>query len=93
MVSKAISFVLVLCLMGSLVGAQQCLDPNGNAVAWWVQLIFPGSVPGGFGYIDSTSTTPQFRIFSQAPDSQGTPQYNTLNQINSMGLQTIAWND
>ena len=38
--------------------SQPCLDPNGNPVSWWVQLLFPGSVPGGFAYIDSNVASP-----------------------------------
>ena len=85
--------ILVLLLVASLASSQQCLDPNGTPVAWWVQLIFPGTVPGGFGYIDSTFVSSQFTIHNQAQDSKGTPLWNTFNQINTMSLQTIAWND
>ena len=49
--------------------SQPCLDPNGNPVSWWVQLLFPGSVPGGFAYIDSSATSPDFVIHQEAPDS------------------------
>lgn len=87
------ALLLVSLLFVYSATSQQCLDPNGNPVAWWVMLLFPGSVPGGFGYLDSTSTTPQFQIHSEAPDSPGTPLYNTFTQINDMNLQSIAWND
>lgn len=86
------SILLVLCFL-ALSNAQPCLDMNGNPVNWWVKLLFPGSVPGGYAYLDSTYSSPTFTLFQQEPDSPGTPLYNTLDQINSMGLQTSAWND
>jgi hypothetical protein len=81
---------LILC---ARVHSQTCLDINGNPVNWWVKLLYPGSVSGGFGYFDSTYAAPSFVLYPQDPDSLGTPLYNTLNQINVMNLQTSAWND
>lgn len=66
--------------------ADQCLNPNGTAVNWWLQMVFPGSVPGGFAYIDSTYAAPSFVIHSEAADSAGTPMTRTLSQINSLKL-------
>ena len=73
-------------LVAVLNSSQQCLDPNGTPVNWWVQLIFPGTVSGGFGYIDSTFITSKFAIHNEAQDSKGTPLWNTFNQINIMNL-------
>lgn len=87
-----ISLVLLLSLI-TLSACQPCLDNNGNPVNWWVKLLFPGSVPGGYAYLDSTFAAPSFVIYQPEPDSPGSAMYNTLNQINTMGLQTSAWND
>lgn len=84
---------LVAIFLLVLANSQPCLDINGNPVNWWVKLIYPGTVPGGFSYFDSTYAAPSFVSYQQAADSPGTPLYNTLNQINTMGLQTSAWND
>jgi hypothetical protein len=86
------SIILLICLLG-LANAQTCLDSNGNPVNWWAKLIFPGSLPGGYAYIDSSYSAPSFVINQPEADSPGSPLYNTLNQINIMGLQTSAWND
>lgn len=85
--------ILVLLSLIALSNCQPCLDLNGNPVNWWVKLIFPGSVPGGYAYLDSTFAAPSFVIRPESADSPNTPMYNTLNQINTMGLQTSAWND
>ena len=85
--------ILVFALLATCLVSQPCLDPNGNAVSWWVMLLYPGSVPGGFSYIDSSKTDPSFTIFEQAPDSTNSPLTRTLTQINTMSLQSIAWND
>lgn len=87
-----LSIVLVLCLI-ALSNSQPCLDPNGNPVNWWVKLLFPGTVPGGFAYLDSSYAAPSFVIFQEDPDSLNTPLTRTLQQINDMNLQTAAWND
>ena len=86
------SIILLLCLL-AFANSQTCLDVNGNPVNWWAKLIFPGSVPGGYAYIDSSYSAPSFVVNQPEADSPGTPLYNTLNQINTMGLQTSAWND
>lgn len=87
-----LKLLLLACLI-ALSSSQPCLDINGNPVNWWVKLLFPGTVPGGYAYFDSSYSAPSFTIFQQEPDSPGTPMYNTLNQINTMNLQTSAWND
>lgn len=58
MLLQTVSLTLLIYLSQS----QSCLDQNGNSVSWWVQLIFPGSVPGGYAYIDNTYTAPSFTI-------------------------------
>lgn len=83
----------LLALLVASCSAQTCLNPSGKPVTWWVQMIFPGSVPGGYAYFDSTFTAPSFVIESQAPDSAASPMTLTLSQINTMSLQTAAWND
>ena len=87
------SRVILFIILVSLTNSQSCLDINGNPVNWWVKLIYPGSVPGGFAYFDHTFSAPSFVTYQQGADSTGTPLYNTLNQINTMNLQTSAWND
>lgn len=84
---------IIICLILVASHAQPCLDPNGNAVSWWINLIFPGSVPGGFAYFDSTFTSPEFTIYSNPPDSSTAPLTRTLTQINELKLQSVAWND
>ena len=88
------AFKIIFCaILIASVCSQTCLDPNGNPVSWWVQLIFPGSVPGGFAYFDSSYTAPSFVIEQQDPDAQTTPMTRTLSQINTINLQSTAWND
>lgn len=86
-------YKLVFLLVLISVNADQCLNPSGTMVNWWVQMLFPGSVPGGFGYIDSTYTAPSFVVHQEDPDSTGTPMTRTLSQINTLKLQSVAWND
>lgn len=86
----------ILCLLVVLLvsaHADQCLNPNGTAVNWWVQMVFPGAVTGGFGYIDSTYAAPSFVVHAEAADSANTPMTRTLSQINTMKLEAVAWND
>lgn len=79
-------YVILSILFVNSVIADQCLNPSGTVVNWWVQMIFPGAVPGGFGYFDSTFTAPSFVIHQEAADSTGTPMTRTLSQINSLKL-------
>ena len=90
MSKQAFIFLTILLVAAK---ADQCLNPNGTVVNWWLQLVFPGSVPGGFAYIDSTYAAPSFVIHSEAADSAGTPMTRTLSQINSLKLESVAWND
>jgi len=55
-------------------------------------------VPGiikqtGFGYYDSQMTIGKFTVYANSADQQYTALWRTLEQINSLGLETIAWND
>ena len=59
-----IKILLVLCFL-ALSNSQPCLDINGNPVNWWGTMIYPGSVPGGFAYFDSTFTAPSFVLYQQ----------------------------
>lgn len=56
-------------------------------------MVFPGAVTGGFGYIDSTYAAPSFVVHPEAADSAGTPMTRTLSQINTLKLESVAWND
>ena len=85
--------VFLLSVLLVTVQSQNCLNPSGKPVNWWVQLLFPPSVNSGFAYYDSTYTAPSFVVHPENPDSVNTPMTRTLSQINTMGLQTVAWND
>jgi hypothetical protein len=84
----AIAIILV-----TIAHTQKCLDNNGRAVTWWVQLLIPGKVQQGFAYFDSSFKAPSFVLFNQKADSSNTPLTRTLSQINLQKLQTLAWND
>jgi hypothetical protein len=90
MTHKALILIVVLLATAN---ADQCLNPNGTVVNWWLQMVFPGAVPGGFAYIDSTYAAPSFVIHSEAADSANTPMTRTLSQINTLKLESVAWND
>lgn len=77
----------------SLTNSQHCLNHQGKNVAWWVMLIYPNSVSTGYAYFDSTMTTAKLVSYLEEPDTQGTPLWLTLNQINTLKMESIAWND
>lgn len=52
--------LLLYLLLLTIVSSQQCLNADGNPVTWWVQLVFPEDVPGGYAYIDDTFTNSDF---------------------------------
>ena len=60
--NKLLLSLLLSFFLSSITQNQHCLNADGNPVAWWVQLVFPGSVPGGFAYFDATFTTSNFVI-------------------------------
>lgn len=72
---------------------QTCLNQNGQAVSWFLQLHNPGSVSLGYFYYDSTFTNDQFLYSSQEPDSTGTALTRTITQLNNLGVKLLAWND
>lgn len=82
---------LILSIL-ALSNADQCLNPSGTMVSWWVQMIFPGTTPG-YAYFDSTFTAPSFVVHTQLADSAGTAMTRTLSQINTLKLESLAWND
>lgn len=55
--------------------------------------MFPTSVPGGFGYFDSSFAAPSFVFHTEEGDSSKTAMTRTLNQINTLNLSSMAWND
>ncbi len=58
---RPINIFFIALLLG-FATTDQCLNPSGVMVNWWVQMVFPGAVPGGFGYIDSTYAAPSFTV-------------------------------
>lgn len=88
---------LLACIVLQLViGAlsQYCLNSQGQIVDWWVILKVPPKIgSSGFGYMDSTSTGSVFTYMKMHADDPSTALYNTLNQINTFSLETVAWND
>jgi hypothetical protein len=89
--NKYCVLLIVVLLVGS--NADQCLNPSGTMVSWWVQMVFPGGLPAGFAYFDSTFTAPSFVVHTESADAAGTPMTRTLSQINSLKLESVAWND
>lgn len=59
------NFAVLAVFLLVVANSQPCLDINGNPVNWWVKLIYPGSVPGGFAYLDSTFAAPSFVNYQQ----------------------------
>lgn len=60
---------------------------------WWLKLIFPSNVPRGYAYFDSTYAAPSFVINQNYPDSEFSPMTKTLSQINTLEMNSLAWND
>jgi hypothetical protein len=48
--------------LATIANSKTCVGIDGRNVAWWVQLIFPGTFENGFGYIDSLSNNSTFAI-------------------------------
>ena len=73
---------------------QKCLNHLGQAVDWWVILKVPPKIgKSGFGYYDSTYSHSSFNYVSLHVDETSTALYNTLQQINTYSLESVAWND
>jgi hypothetical protein len=85
--------ILALILTSTLSQCRGCVGLGGREVAWWIQLIYPKKMGSGFGYFDSTFAAPSFVLSSDPADSEAAPLNLTLTQINTHGLQTIAWSD
>lgn len=74
--------------------ATTCINNEGIAVDWWVVLKVPGKLgKTGFGYYDSQTTVAKMGLRTNPPDQQNTALWRTLEQINTAGLQVVAWND
>lgn len=88
--------LLVLCLAIMIGGgvAQQCVNHVGAAVDWWVILKVPPKIgTSGFGYYDSTYRTPTFQYIPNFVDNGSTALTLTMLQINTLTMETVAWND
>ena len=71
-----------------------CLNHEGVMIEWWVVLKVPASInKTGYGYIDSRSADSKFTIYANPCDSEFTPLWRTLQQINGQPTQVLAWND
>lgn len=90
---RFLSLLIVLLAILWTSKNQSCLSPSGSSVSWWVSLIFPNTLPSGYAYFDSTFTNSTFSIYKQNPDTLQAALGQTLQQINSLGLQTLGWND
>lgn len=55
--------------------------------------MFPNSVSTGYAYFDSRTAAPSLAIYTEEPDSDGTPLSRTLEQIANLSMYSIAWND
>ena len=85
---------ILIILFYILFTEQSCLDQNGNVVDWWAILKVPPKIgSSGFGYIDSTSQSTNFKYYSNHVDEGKTALTFTLNQINEKRLETVSWND
>ena len=92
---------LLLFTLTVVINTQQCLNNEGARVSWWVMLTTPkpssssppSPPPPTYLYYDSTSASPNFTVFYTEPSGPSTALTLTLLQINTLSLQTIAWND
>jgi hypothetical protein len=84
--------IIISLLIFNFIYAQKCLNNNGVAVDWWVVFKPPGSLGAVHGYLDPSTKT-QITILNTSPDYPETALYRTLNQINTLSVQVLAWND
>ena len=56
-------------------------------------MVFPNSVSTGFAYMDSRFTTANLTVYTQEPDTIGTPLTRTIDQIANLSMQSMLWND
>jgi hypothetical protein len=84
----------VLAVVAIVTAAPTCLTSEGAEVDWWVVLKVPFKInKTGFGYYDSSMSTGKVRIYANPADEPFTALWRTLTQINTLGLQVLAWND
>ena len=73
--------------------SQGCLDVNGMPVSWWAILKVPPKIgKSGFGYFDSNSQGYGFKYIAEHVDEKSALT-QTLFQINTVPLYSVAWND
>lgn len=85
-------FSLLLSLTAVL--SDTCKNHQGNTVDWWIILKVPPKIGNsGFGYYDSTFSSGVFQYIPNHVDEGSTALTITMLQINSMGLESVAWND
>lgn len=90
---KPLSTLLLITIFTQIL-SQKCIDNNGNNVSWWLMINTPKKTPSiQYLYFDSSFTTPNFSLYTDDPSSTNTALARTLTQINTLSLQTIAWND
>ena len=84
----------IFAILTFLAVSQECMDNSGKRVDWWAILKVPPKIgSSGYGYIDSVSQTSDFKYINTHVDQGNTALTFTLSQINSMKLETSAWND
>lgn len=85
-----ISFLIFLVISQG----QSCLGHSGQVVKWWVVLKIPPKIGIiGYAYYDSLMTNGNFINYNQKIDQGATPLIKTIQQINDLNLQHVAWND
>ena len=88
------SFFLILLSIMSVFRCEVCLDNKGNAVSWWVMINTPKAIlQAEYIYFDSSFTSSNFQMYTDQPGASNTALGRTMSQINSLNLQSIAWND
>lgn len=86
--------IVLLLFVLEIIYAQACLKDNGEVVKWWVILKVPpklGIIT--YAYYDSTMTSATFINNNRKVDEGATPLTKTIQQINDLNLQHVAWND
>lgn len=87
------SVVLIFLSLSSVL-SDTCKNHVGTTVDWWVILKVPPKIGNsGFGYYDSTFTSGVFQFIPNHVDEGSTALTMTMHQINSMELESVAWND
>lgn len=87
-------FFMMLLSFVAIANATKCLNNKGEEVYWWVMLLTPNSISNvHYAYYDSTFVGSSFELFTQDPSEPTSALGRTLTQINTLNLETIAWND